>query len=384
MEQNEEKVKQMQANRYAATLRNAKKYSEEAIALAVEDLVEYGLSEEQTGVYLKQGYSIGQMKILSQCLRNHASDELIELLKKNNLSGHQMQVAVEFYEKGVPIADIEAVVAKNEMPYVMKSAFQSIMEKLEAAKEESKDQPEYVAALVKEMEQVVEKISFQDKRYDELNEKLSRIVTAKGDDEVRDNLCKELESRDGIINDQQDKINQATATIARLRDEAEKKDKEIKRMENRIDTLEDRLVHMGTGGRQETEKPDGKEEKDSLIRQEEPTQNTQAVPVYYQVPVTDTHGRFVQQVTVEQTARKNNGGVAGLLSKLCFKKKSRADIVKLVASGDLAPAQLVQIKSAIEKGLTESQLVELINNNVAADKMKEIIEIAVLENSLGY
>ena len=66
-----------------------------------------------------------------------------------------------------------------------------------------------------------------------------------------------------------------------------------------------------------------------------------------------------------------------------FKKKSRADIVKLVVSGDLVPAQLVQIKSAIEKGLTESQLVELINNNISAEKMKEIIEIAVLENSMA-
>ena len=64
-------------------------------------------------------------------------------------------------------------------------------------------------------------------------------------------------------------------------------------------------------------------------------------------------------------------------------KKSRQDIVKLLASGDLVPAQLVQIRSAIEKGLTESQLVELINNNVSAEKMKEIIEIAVLENSLA-
>ena len=55
----------------------------------------------------------------------------------------------------------------------------------------------------------------------------------------------------------------------------------------------------------------------------------------------------------------------------------------MVASGDLVPAQLVQIKSAIEKGLTESQLVELINNNISAEKMKEIIEIAVLENSMA-
>ena len=75
--------------------------------------------------------------------------------------------------------------------------------------------------------------------------------------------------------------------------------------------------------------------------------------------------------------------VASLFARLSFKKKSRADIVKLVVSGDLVPAQLVQIKSAIEKGLTESQLVELINNNISAEKMKEIIEIAVLENSMA-
>ena len=53
-----------------------------------------------------------------------------------------------------------------------------------------------------------------------------------------------------------------------------------------------------------------------------------------------------------------------------------------VASGNLVPDQLVQIKIAIERGLTEGQLVELINNNLAPDRMKEIIEIAVLENSI--
>ena len=36
-----------------------------------------------------------------------------------------------------------------------------------------------------------------------------------------------------------------------------------------------------------------------------------------------------------------------------------------------------------DRGLTESQLVELINNNISAEKMKEIIEIAVLENSMA-
>ncbi len=117
-------------------------------------------------------------------------------------------------------------------------------------------------------------------------------------------------------------------------------------------------------------------------------QNMQAVangiPVYYQIPIVDGTGNVVQRLPIERSVRKSSySGVASLFARLSFKKKSRADIVKLVASGDLVPAQLVQIKSAIEKGLTESQLVELINNNISAEKMKEIIEIAVLENSMA-
>ena len=107
--------------------------------------------------------------------------------------------------------------------------------------------------------------------------------------------------------------------------------------------------------------------------------------MFYQLPVVDANGRVIQHVQVERTVRKaNTGAFTGLLGKLGFMKKSRQDIVKLLASGDLVPAQLVQIRSAIEKGLTESQLVELINNNVSAEKMKEIIDIAVLENSMDY
>lgn len=51
-------------------------------------------------------------------------------------------------------------------------------------------------------------------------------------------------------------------------------------------------------------------------------------------------------------------------------------------NGELDRNQLIQIKSAIEKGLTESQLEEIINSRVPAERMKEIIEIAELENSL--
>ena len=163
-------------------------------------------------------------------------------------------------------------------------------------------------------------------------------------------------------------------------------------MSNRIVTLEDKLLHA-TNVNAVTSSESKKEEErnvQSEIKKEGAAMAQQTIvtepmgiPIFYQIPVVDMRGRVIQKVQIERSESKSNG-VIGLLSKLCFKKKSRADIVKLVASGDLAPAQLIQIKSGIEKGLTEGQLVELINNNVAAEKMKEIIEIAVLENSMEY
>ena len=42
----------------------------------------------------------------------------------------------------------------------------------------------------------------------------------------------------------------------------------------------------------------------------------------------------------------------------------------------------LDIKDLI-KGLTESQLEEIINGRISAERMKEIIEIAELENSMN-
>lgn len=42
--------------------------------------------------------------------------------------------------------------------------------------------------------------------------------------------------------------------------------------------------------------------------------------------------------------------------------------------------QLVQVRNAIEKGLTENQMLTLVNSRLQAKQMEEIINIAVYEN----
>ena len=315
-----------------------------------------------------------------------------------------MQVALEFYQKGVPVPIIEETITGNSTPSAMREIFQSILAKTEVVKQESESVSEemqsYVRGLVTQIEEVVSKIQFQEQRYDELNKKLTIFESTKKDEEVTENLVKKLEDTEAALSSQQDRINSASSTIARLREQAEQKDKEMNRMQTRIDTLEDRLLDKADAisTHPEPESATAVQDEKVLSQSEQNIVETQptrmdatddpfsktmyGIPVYYQMPVVDAQGRVVQQLAVERTRRNTDTGIAAIIARLGFKKKSRQDIVKLVASGDLVPAQLVQIKSGIERGLTEGQLVELINNNISAEKMKEIIEIAVLENSM--
>ena len=335
------------------------------------------------------------MKILSECLHKDVPKDVIDIIKNTKYSVHQMQVSLEFYEKGVPVQTIKEVMDKGEKPITMRRLYEEVLEQLNKVKKQIPEESEYVKALISQMDEVVEKINHQNERYDALNKKLSEIETSKDDEEVRARLVKENQDKDALINSQQNELKKASSTIARLRDDIEKKDKEIKRMGDRIESLEDKIISVATENKKEAESKAEPQESQSVPQAEKKMvdtvavpQNMQAVangiPVYYQIPVVDGTGNVVQRLPIERSVRKSsNNGVASLFARLSFKKKSRADIVKLVVSGDLVPAQLVQIKSAIEKGLTESQLVELINNNISAEKMKEIIEIAVLENSMA-
>ena len=393
MEENREPLSAIAIEKKLQLLRN-KHFSEDTIALVKSDY-EYGLKEEEISLYLNKSYDIEQMKILSECLHKDVPKDVIDIIKNTKYSVHQMQVSLEFYEKGVPVQTIKEVMDKGEKPITMRRLYEEVLEQLNKVKKQIPEESEYVKALISQMDEVVAKINHQNERYDALNKKLSEIETSKDDEEVRERLVKENQDKDALINSQQNELNKASSTIARLRDDIEKKDKEMKRMGDRIESLEDKIISVATENKKEAESKAEPQESQSVSQADKKMvdtvavpQNMQAVangiPVYYQIPVVDGTGNVVQRLPIERSVRKSsNSGVVSLFARLSFKKKSRADIVKMVASGDLVPAQLVQIKSAIEKGLTESQLVELINNNISAEKMKEIIEIAVLENSMA-
>ena len=246
MEQTTRQIDSIKIGNYLKNMRNARRYEPEIIDLVEEDL-NLGLTEEQTNLYLKKGFKLAQMKVLSGFLRKGIDESFVkQLTSHENLTGYQMQVALDFYEKGVPISVIEETVSNNSTPSAMREIFQKILTDTEKVKRESENisgqMQEYVKGLVTQIEEVVGKIQYQEQRYDELNKKLTVFESSKKDEEVAENLVKKLEDTEAELSSQQDRLNSASSTIARLREQVEHKEKEMSRMQNRIDTLEQKLL----------------------------------------------------------------------------------------------------------------------------------------------
>ena len=119
----------------------------------------------------------------------------------------QLQKALDYYEKGVPIDAIREVVQKDDTAVNMRRMFDVVLDKLNKAKEQVPQDLEYVKSLVAQMDEVVAKINHQNERYDALNKKLSEIETSKDDEEVRERLVKDNQEKDELINDQQNELN---------------------------------------------------------------------------------------------------------------------------------------------------------------------------------
>ena len=133
MEEKREPLSEMAIERKIQILRN-KHMDSEVIALVKSDY-EYGLTDDEIGLYLNKSYDIEQMKVLSKCLHKGVSEELLTLLKDSRMAAPKMQTALDYYEKGVPIDAIREVVQKDDTAVNMRRMFDVVLEKLNKAME---------------------------------------------------------------------------------------------------------------------------------------------------------------------------------------------------------------------------------------------------------
>ena len=398
MEESRIQLSEIDINAQIERLTNKGKYNVEVLKLVRRDL-EYGLSVEEVDVYLQRKIPFEVQKKLSDAFHNGCDMELVTLFADAGLNVPQIETAIGFHKDGASVEIIKAVIEQNLNAHGMKEAYKQMISKMKqiqgaSAEDVEKIDKTYVDSLVEEMRTIIAQINYDEKRFDELNAKIKEISNGKVSDKELQELYQKLADKDAIISNQQDNINQANAALARLRKDSDSRDDEKKKLLKQIEQLSTQLVDKDeeiSALRNKAKEPeetsmDREERKETATPDMIPLKDANGmvvygIPVHYAIASKPEGAKEAEYSVIERTERKNSG-LATMFGKLAFKKKSRQDIVKLVASGNLTPDQLVQIRIGIEKKLTENQLINLINNNVPADQMKEIIEIAVLENSM--
>lgn len=396
MEENRKQLSEHDISEAMAQLRRTGKYNDEVLKLVQADL-EYGLSRDEVDIYLMRKLPIEVKRKLSEALHEGCGVELVTIFADAGINIHQIETAINYYNAGVPLEAIKSVIAQNMNAHGMKEAYKKILAQMKAVQGISEEDlakvdKMYVDSLFEEMRKIVSQIGYDEKRFDELNAKIKEIAGGKTSDKELEELYQKMSDKDTIISNQQDNINQANAALARLRRESDEKEEEKKKMQETIGKLNSQLVEKDeqiAALKEQRKEPvvqqvetDAEATPPGTVPLKDASGNVvYGIPVHYAIAY-KAEGEKEPEVTVIERTERKNVGFTSMFAKLSFKKKSRQDIVKLVASGNLTPEQLQQIRIGMEKKLTENQLLNLINNNVPADQMKEIIEIAVLENSM--
>ena len=390
--QEREKLSSIDMNVYLSNLRRNPRFKEDVVKLVEQDL-QYGLTIEETELYSTKKWNLAQMEIYSKCLKNGYPQEVTACIAKEGLTAEQMAVALEFYEKGVTVDTIAKVTDDNgRTAFMMKKMFQNFMEDVPKAAEAAKKEGAYAEQLLEQVKVVVEKIEFQEKRYDALNKKLKEIQMEQRDKKEQENLLNKISEMEQTVEKQQNELNDARAAVVRLRNEKDDIKKENETLEQQIAQLRKEAEERAMAEKEREQKAEEKLEKEVQkpeIEEKEAEEKNIAetekmeIPNYpwdgYSVAVLDGNGKVVSVMPAERMeCKKEKPALTALFSRLVFKKKT--DIVKLVVEKNLEPKQLMQVRSAIEKGLSEEQILVLINNQIPAEQMKEIINIAVYEN----
>lgn len=174
MEEKREPLSEMAIERKIQILRN-KHMDSEVIALVKSDY-EYGLTDDEIGLYLNKSYDIEQMKVLSKCLHKGVSEELLTLLKDSRMAAPKMQTALDYYEKGVPIDAIREVVQKDDTAVNIQAIADSA-KKIKEISIEQADSMEQVEATAERIAEVVQNNSAAAQETSATSEELTAQAT---------------------------------------------------------------------------------------------------------------------------------------------------------------------------------------------------------------
>ena len=376
---------------------------DDVLKLAKEDL-ELGYPQELVALYAEKGWQMERCKKFSSIMRADSDRELLQMLADGGFNPYQMQLLANYYGKGVPVAQLRDVGAKNLTAYDMEQALKRVYQanreaETEKAGEspEGKDLQEKIASLTeelrhreKELEEQQEINNKQASESAELRIKAEKLEKRVGElEREKSGYDSEkrsiLEERDRFYRQNQTLMKEKEQLIADLEEVQKEKDgmeQRLKEMESKaltetaetqaagIQTAEQQPAISGgqgiTANRQETGTSDNNPENSAGND--------------YLAAIRGRNGER-HLVPVERTVRRKPDGLKAFAEKLLGRSRQDSGLIKQLTGKGLNPAQMEQVRMAIQAGLTEKEVNDLIDSGFSAEEMAQAVEIVVAEKA---
>ncbi len=371
---------------------------DDVLRVAKEDL-ELGYPKELVALYAESGWQMNRCKKFSSIMRADSDGELLRMLAEGGFNPYQMQLLANYYEKGVPVAQLRDVGAKNLTAYDMEQALKLVYQanrEAETEKEkagespEDKDLQEKIASLTEALSQREKELGEQQEinnkqasegaglriKIEGLEKQLKELEQEKaGCDSEKRSI---LEERDRFYRQNQTLMEEKSQLIADLEEVQKEKDE----MGQRLKEMENKAV-TETAGTQATAAEQTTERGITADRQvTEPADNGigDFAGNDYLAAIRSRNGER-HFVPVERSVRRKPDGLKAFAEKILGRGRQSSGLIKQLTGKGLNLAQMEQVRMAIQAGLTEQEVNDLIDSGFSAEEMAQAVEIVVAERA---
>lgn len=408
----------------------SQRFPKEMIELARNDMAEYGMPFKQVSIYMDVKLSVGQAEQLSQALRNEVNEDFVRHLAEGGYSAEQIKTILRFTSE-VPVDVIEKNVTSDMKAHAISKALQAVKDSLAEAKQAVPEENEKVKEVLDSISEQLSALSQNAELIEKVSKKLDEMPTTESVDEesIRKEYEEKLEQKEAELSTQQDQLNKLMKTkaeltrkleqmqeenqsVSKLRESMDQEMDEYRKQKNQILDERDDALRESRNLRKEMEEMkrtigelekqikerDSRELERQLLNQTYQTQSVEdverTVPVNegvaeekkktsgwqagYQAVVPNRYGG-TQIVQIEHIRKKGPEHLLALAGKKCFRSKAKYNLIQQMKEADLSKSQMEQIQVAIESGLTDTEVSDIINSGFDVEEMAQAIQILLAD-----
>lgn len=382
---------------------------DDVLKLAKEDL-ELGYPKELVALYAESGWQMDRSRKFSSIMRANSDGDLLQLLAEGGLNPYQMQLLANYYEKGVSVAQLRDVGAKNLTAYDMEQALKLVCQanrETDAAQGRESPVTEIsqgkIAAMTEALRQREKELEEQQETN---NRQASENAKLRIKAESLEKQVKELEqertgydSEKRSILEERDRLYQQNQTLMKekgqLIADLEEIQKEKDGMEQRLKEMENKALEKTEGSQRAVAQQAvgelhaaGQQEasgvkKAAANRQGAESQDINSENFAGHDILAAIRGRNGERhfVPVERMARRKPDGLKAFAEKIFGRGRQNSGMIRQLTGKGLNPAQMEQVRMAVQAGLTEQEVNDLIDSGFSAEEMAQAVEIVVAEKA---